>query len=122
VFSKFYFVKAPLMLRIHTKKGDKLFLYVQIIFWLIYVMIDLGLFTNKLLLFATIALALSVVLIALVLTSYSYLNVRITPERVEVGKLKIPLDQVREIRVLRSDGPTADLIIVYEAEKGLSRK
>ncbi|MFP3164217.1 MAG: DUF3093 family protein [Acidianus hospitalis] len=107
-------MKAPLMLRIHTKKGDKLFLYVQIIFWLIYVMIDLGLFTNKLLLFATIALALSVVLIALVLTSYSYLNVRITPERVEVGKWKIPLDQVREIRVLRSNGPTADLIIVYE--------
>jgi hypothetical protein len=28
--------------------------------------------------------------------------------------LKIPLDQVREIKVLRIDGPTADLIIVYE--------
>ncbi|BDC00121.1 hypothetical protein SACC_31370 [Saccharolobus caldissimus] len=102
------------MLRIHTKKGDKLFLYVQIIFWLIYVMIDLGLFTNKLLLFGTIALALSIVLITLVLTSYSYLDVRITPERVKIGKWKIPLDQVREIRVLRSNGSTADLIIVYE--------
>ncbi|WP_229570801.1 DUF3093 family protein [Saccharolobus caldissimus] len=107
-------MKAPLMLRIHTKKGDKLFLYVQIIFWLIYVMIDLGLFTNKLLLFGTIALALSIVLITLVLTSYSYLDVRITPERVKIGKWKIPLDQVREIRVLRSNGSTADLIIVYE--------
>lgn len=114
MFSKFYLVKAPLAVRVHTKKGDKLFLYGQVIIWLIYVLINVGLFINKLLLFGTITLALGIILITLVIKSYSYLNVRITPERVEIGKWKISLDQVREIKVLRQNGPTADLIIVYE--------
>lgn len=114
MFSKFYLVKAPLMLRVHTKKGDRLFLYEQVIFWLIYVLINVGLFTNKLLLFGTITLALGIILIILIIKSYSYLNVRITPERVEIGKWKISHDQVREIKALRQNGPTADLIIVYE--------
>ncbi|ACP49615.1 hypothetical protein YN1551_2705 [Sulfolobus islandicus Y.N.15.51] len=76
-------------------------------------MVVFGLLTNNLLLLSTIALALAIVLITIVLTSYSYLNARITPERVEIGKWKIHIDQVREIRVLRSNGPIADLIIVY---------
>ncbi len=77
-------------------------------------MVVFGLLTNNLLLLSTIALALAIVLITIVLTSYSYLNARITPERVEIGKWKIHIDQVREIRVLRSNGPIAELIIVYE--------
>ncbi|BFI75729.1 hypothetical protein YN1HA_18270 [Sulfurisphaera ohwakuensis] len=107
------------MLRIRTKKGDKLFIYEQVILWIMYVVINFGLFTNNLLLFSTIALALGIVLITLVLKSYSYLNIKITPERVEIGKRKIPLDQVREIRVLKTDGSTADLIVVYEGGKTL---
>jgi len=52
--------------------------------------------------------------IILAVKSYSYINLKITPERVEVGRLKIPLDRVREIRVLRINDSTADLSIVYE--------
>ncbi|QIW25312.1 hypothetical protein EWF20_04615 [Sulfolobus sp. S-194] len=62
----------------------------------------------------TIASALGIVLILLVLTSYSYFNANITPERVVIGKLKIPLDQVMEIRILKSNDTTTNLIIVYE--------
>ncbi|MBB5254597.1 DUF3093 domain-containing protein [Sulfurisphaera ohwakuensis] len=112
-------MKAPLMLRIRTKKGDKLLIYEQVILWIMYVVINFGLFTNNLLLFGTIALVLGIVLITLVLKSYSYLNIKITPERVEIGKRKIPLDQVREIRVLKINGPTADLIVVYEGGETL---
>ncbi|QGR18271.1 DUF3093 domain-containing protein [Sulfurisphaera ohwakuensis] len=118
-FLKFYLMKAPLMLRIRTKKGDKLLIYEQVILWIMYVVINFGLFTNNLLLFGTIALVLGIVLITLVLKSYSYLNIKITPERVEIGKRKIPLDQVREIRVLKINGPTADLIVVYEGGETL---
>ncbi|ACP34666.1 hypothetical protein LS215_0566 [Sulfolobus islandicus L.S.2.15] len=113
-FSKILIMKAPLMLRIHTKRGDKLFLYIQIIFWLAYVLVDVGIFLNKILLFGVLAAALGTISIILAVKSYSYLNLRITPERVEVGRLKIPLDRVREIRVLRSNDSTADLSIVYE--------
>jgi hypothetical protein len=107
-------VKAPLSLRIHTKRGDKLFLYIQIIFWLGYVLVDAGIFLNKILLFGVLAAALMSISIILAVKSYSYLNLRITPERVEVGRLKIPLDRVREIKILRSNDSTADLSIVYE--------
>jgi len=102
------------MLRIHTKRGDKLFLYIQIIFWLAYVLVDVGIFLNKILLFGVLAAALMSISIILAVKSYSYLNLRITPERVEVGKLKIPLDRVREIKILRRNDSTADLSIVYE--------
>ncbi|MEJ2776879.1 DUF3093 domain-containing protein [Sulfolobaceae archaeon RB850M] len=107
-------MKAPLMLRIHTKRGDKLFLYIQIIFWLGYVLVDVGIFLNKILLFGVLAAALMSISIILAVKSYSYINLRITPERVEVGRLKIPLDRVREIKILRSNDSTADLSIVYE--------
>jgi hypothetical protein len=107
-------VKAPLSLRIHTKRGDKLFLYIQIIFWLGYVLVDVGIFLNKILLFGVLAAALMSISIILAVKSYSYINLRITPERVEVGRLKIPLDRVREIKILRSNDSTADLSIVYE--------
>jgi hypothetical protein len=107
-------VKAPLSLRIHTKRGDKLFLYIQIIFWLGYVLVDAGIFLNKILLFGVLAAALMSISIILAVKSYSYINLRITPERVEVGRLKIPLDKVREIKILRSNDSTADLSIVYE--------
>jgi hypothetical protein len=102
------------MLRIHTKRGDKLFLYIQIIFWLGYVLVDVGIFLNKILLFGVLAAALMSISIILAVKSYSYINLRITPERVEVGRLKIPLDRVREIKILRSNDSTADLSIVYE--------
>jgi len=102
------------MLRIHTKRGDKLFLYIQIIFWLAYVLVDVGIFLNKILLFGVLAAALMSISIILAVKSYSYINLRITPERVEVGRLKIPLDRVREIKILRSNDSTADLSIVYE--------
>jgi len=102
------------MLRIHTKRGDKLFLYIQIIFWLAYVLVDAGIFLNKILLFGVLAAALMSISIILAVKSYSYINLRITPERVEVGRLKIPLDRVREIKILRSNDSTADLSIVYE--------
>jgi len=102
------------MLRIHTKRGDKLFLYIQIIFWLAYVLVDAGIFLNKILLFGVLAAALMSISIILFVKSYSYINLRITPERVEVGRLKIPLDRVREIKILRSNDSTADLSIVYE--------
>jgi hypothetical protein len=102
------------MLRIHTKRGDKLFLYIQIILWLAYVLVDVGIFLNKILLFGVLAAALMSISIILAVKSYSYLNLRITPERVEVGRLKIPLDRVREIKILRSNDSTADLSIVYE--------
>ena len=102
------------MLRIHTKRGDKLFLYIQIIFWLAYVLVDVGIFLNKILLFGVLAAALMSTSIILAVKSYSYINLRITPERVEVGRLKIPLDRVREIKILRSNDSTADLSIVYE--------
>jgi len=102
------------MLRIHTKRGDKLFLYIQIIFWLAYVLVDVGIFLNKILLFGVLAAALMSISIILAVKSYSYLNLRITPERVEVGRLKIPLDRVREIKILRRNDSTADLSIVYE--------
>jgi len=107
-------VKAPLSLRIHTKRGDKLFLYMQIIFWLGYVLVDAGIFLNKILLFGVLAAALISISIILFVKSYSYINLKITPERVEVGRLKIPLDRVREIKILRSNDSTADLSIVYE--------
>jgi hypothetical protein len=107
-------VKAPLSLRIHTKRGDKLFLYIQIIFWLGYVLVDAGIFLNNILLFGVLAAALMSISTILAVKSYSYLNLRITPERVEVGRLKIPLDKVREIKILRSNDSTADLSIVYE--------
>lgn len=107
-------MKAPLSLRIHTKRGDKLFLYIQIIFWLGYVLVDVGIFLNKILLFGVLAAALMSISIILAVKSYSYINLRITPERVEVGRLKIPLDRVREIKILRSNDSTADLSIVYE--------
>ena len=107
-------MKAPLSLRIHTKRGDKLFLYIQIIFWLGYVLVDAGIFLNKILLFGVLAAALMSISIILAVKSYSYINLRITPERVEVGRLKIPLDKVREIKILRSNDSTADLSIVYE--------
>jgi hypothetical protein len=102
------------MLRIHTKRGDKLFLYIQIIFWLAYVLVDVGIFLNKILLFGVLAAALMSISIILAVKSYSILNLRITPERVEVGRLKIPLNRVREIKILRSNDSTADLSIVYE--------
>ena len=102
------------MLRIHTKRGDKIFLYIQIIFWLAYVLVDVGIFLNKILLFGVLAAALMSTSIILAVKSYSYINLRITPERVEVGRLKIPLDRVREIKILRSNDSTADLSIVYE--------
>ncbi|MFP3234224.1 MAG: DUF3093 domain-containing protein [Sulfolobaceae archaeon] len=107
-------MKAPLMLGIHTKKGDKLFLYIQIIFWFASVLVDVGIFLNKILLFDVLAAALMSISIILTVKSYPYLHFRITPERVEVGRLKIPLDRVREIRVLRINDSTADLSIVYE--------
>ncbi|MFP3203049.1 MAG: DUF3093 domain-containing protein [Sulfolobus sp.] len=107
-------MKAPLMLRIHTKRGDKLFLYIQIIFWLGYVLVDVGIFLDKILLFGVLAAALMSISIILAVKSYSYLNLRITSERVEVGRLKIPLDRVREIKILRNNDSTADLSIVYE--------
>lgn len=102
------------MLRIRTKRGDKLFLYVQIIPWLAFVSVEVGIFLNKILLFSVLGAALMSISIILAVKSYSYLNLKITPERVEVGRLKIPLDRVREIRILRSDDSTADLSIVYE--------
>jgi hypothetical protein len=107
-------MKAPLMLRIHTKRGDKLSLYIQIIFWLAYVLVNVETFLNKILLFGVLAAVLMSISIILAVKSYSCLNLRITPERVEVGRLKIPLDRVREIRVLRIKDSTADLSIVYE--------
>jgi hypothetical protein len=107
-------MKAPLMLRIHTKRGDKLSLYIQIIFWLAYVLVNVETFLNKILLFGVLAAVLMSISIILAVKSYSCLNLRITPERVEVGRLKIPLDRVREIRVLRINDSTADLSIVYE--------
>ena len=102
------------MLRIRTKRGDKLFLYVQIIPWLAFVSVEVGIFLNKILLFGVLGAALMSISIILAVKSYSYLNLKITPERVEVGRLKIPLDRVREIRILRSNDSTADLSIVYE--------
>ncbi|MCQ4336798.1 MAG: DUF3093 domain-containing protein [Sulfolobales archaeon] len=102
------------MLRIRTKRGDKLFLYVQIIPWLAFVSVEVGIFLNKILLFGVLGAALMSISIVLAVKSYSYLNLKITPERVEVGKLKIPLDRVREIKILRSNDSTADLSIVYE--------
>jgi hypothetical protein len=102
------------MLRIRTKRGDKLFLYVQIIPWLAFVSVEVGIFLNKILLFSVLGAALMSISIILAVKSYSYLNLKITPERVEVGRLKIPLDRVREIKILRSDDSTADLSIVYE--------
>jgi hypothetical protein len=107
-------VKAPLMLRIHTKRGDKLFLYIQIIPWLAFVSIEVGIFFNKILLFGVLGAALMSISIILAVKLYSYLNLKITPERVEVGRLKIPLDRVREIKILRSNDSTADLSIFYE--------
>jgi len=102
------------MLRIRTKRGDKLFLYVQIIPWLAFVSVEVGIFLNKILLFSVLGAALMSISIILAVKSYSYLNLKITPERVELGRLKIPLDRVREIKILRSDDSTADLSIVYE--------
>ena len=102
------------MLRIRTKRGDKLFLYIQIIPWLAFVSVEVGIFLNKILLFGVLGAALMSISIILAVKSYSYLNLKITPERVEVGRLKIPLDRVREIKILRSDDSTADLSIVYE--------
>ncbi|MCQ4343699.1 MAG: DUF3093 domain-containing protein [Sulfolobales archaeon] len=102
------------MLRIRTKRGDKLFLYVQIIPWLAFVSVEVGIFLNKILLFGVLGAALMSISIILAVKSYSYLNLKITPERVEVGRLKIPLDRVREIKILRSNDSTADLSIVYE--------
>jgi len=102
------------MLRIRTKRGDKLFLYVQIIPWLAFVSVEVGIFLNKILLFSVLGAALMSISIVLAVKSYSYLNLKITPERVELGRLKIPLDRVREIRILRSNESTADLSIVYE--------
>jgi len=102
------------MLRIRTKRGDKLFLYMQIIPWLAFVSVEVGIFLNKILLFGVLGAALMSISIILAVKSYSYLNLRITPERVEVGRLKIPLDRVREIKILRSNDSTADLSIVYE--------
>ena len=102
------------MLRIRTKRGDKLFLYIQIIPWLAFVSVEVGIFLNKILLFGVLGAALMSISIILAVKSYSYLNLKITPERVEVGRLKIPLDRVREIRILRSNDSTADLNIVYE--------
>jgi hypothetical protein len=102
------------MLRIRTKRGDKLFLYVQIIPWLAFVSVEVGIFLNKILLFSVLGAALMSISIILAVKSYSYLNLKITPERVEVGRLKIPLDRVREIKILRSNDSTADLSIVYE--------
>ncbi|MCG2907821.1 MAG: DUF3093 domain-containing protein [Sulfolobales archaeon] len=107
-------MKAPLMLRIRTKRGDKLFLYIQIIPWLAFVSVEVGIFLNKILLFGVLGAALMSISIILAVKSYSYLNLKITPERVEVGRLKIPLDRVREIKILRSNDSTADLSIVYE--------
>jgi len=102
------------MLRIRTKRGDKLFLYIQIIPWLAFISVEVGIFLNKILLFGVLGAALMSISIVLAVKSYSYLNLKITPERVEVGRLKIPLDRVREIKILRSDDSTADLSIVYE--------
>jgi hypothetical protein len=102
------------MLRIRTKRGDKLFLYIQIIPWLAFVSVEVGIFLNKMLLFGVLGAALMSISIILAVKSYSYLNLKITPEQVELGKLKIPLDRVREIKILRSDDSTADLSIVYE--------
>ena len=102
------------MLRIRTKRGDKLFLYVQIIPWLAFVSVEVGIFLNKILLFGVLGAALMSISIILAVKSYSYLNLKITPERVELGRLKIPLDRVREIKILRSNDSTADLSIVYE--------
>jgi len=102
------------MLRIRTKRGDKLFLYVQIIPWLAFISVEVGIFFNKILLFSVLGAALMSISIILAVKSYSYLNLKITPERVEVGRLKIPLDRVREIKILRSNDSTADLSIVYE--------
>lgn len=102
------------MLRIRTERGEKLFFYGQLILGLIYIVDIFGVITNNLLLMFTIASALGIVLILLVLTSYSYFNANITPERVVIGKLKIPLDQVMEIRILKSNDTTTNLIIVYE--------
>jgi len=102
------------MLRIRTKRGDKLFLYTQIIIWLAFVSVEVGIFLNRILLFGVLAAALMSISIILAVKSYSYLNLKITPERVEVGRLKIPLDRVREIKILRSNDSTADLSIVYE--------
>lgn len=102
------------MLRIRTKRGDKSFLYVQIIPWLAFVSVEVGIFLNKILLFGVLGAALMSISIILAVKSYSYLNLKITPERVEVGRLKIPLDRVREIKILRSNDSTADLSIVYE--------
>jgi len=102
------------MLRIRTKRGDKLFLYIQIIPWLAFVSVEVGIFLNKILLFSVLGAALMSISIILAVKSYSYLNLKITPERVELGRLKIPLDRVREIKILRSDDSTADLSIVYE--------
>jgi len=102
------------MLRIRTKRGDKLFLYVQIIPWLAFILVEVGIFLNKILLFGVLGAALMSISIILAVKSYSYLNLKITPERVELGRLKIPLDRVREIKILRSNDSTADLSIVYE--------
>jgi len=102
------------MLRIRTKRGDKLFLYIQIIPWLAFVSVEVGIFFNKILLFGVLGATLMSISIILAVKSYSYLNLKITPERVELGRLKIPLDRVREIKILRSDDSTADLSIVYE--------
>jgi hypothetical protein len=102
------------MLRIRTKRGDKLFLYTQIIPWLAFVSVEVGIFLNKILLFSVLGAALMSISIILAVKSYSYLNLKITPERVELGRLKIPLDRVREIKILRSNDSTADLSIVYE--------
>ncbi|PVU72514.1 DUF3093 domain-containing protein [Sulfolobales archaeon SCGC AB-777_J03] len=102
------------MLRIRTKRGDKLFLYIQIIPWLAFVSVEVGIFLNKILLFGVLGAALMSISTILAVKSYSYLNLKITPERVELGRLKIPLDRVREIKILRSDDSTADLSIVYE--------
>lgn len=102
------------MLRIRTKRGDKLFLYIQIIPWLAFVSVEVGIFLNKILLFGVLGAALMSISIILAVKSYSYLNLKITPERVELGRLKIPLDRVREIKILRSNDSTADLSIVYE--------
>jgi len=113
-------MKAPLSLRIATRHGDRVTIYLGALTGLFYVINLVGILTNDepLLLLGTSSL-LAVLL--LILTSFFWLNSKITPEWIVIGRWRVPLRQVREIRVIRGvDGsPEADLLIVFEGGERL---
>ncbi|BCU68020.1 hypothetical protein HS7_14570 [Sulfolobales archaeon HS-7] len=112
-------MKAPLSLRIRTEKGDKIYYLLLGIIWIIYIVDEIALIVLKNLFVYLLLLSSFLVTMTVLFVLVRPLDLRLTPKKLILGKFKLPLKAIRELRIsnLRhlKGNYVADLTIVYDS-------